>query len=287
MKRELEAKPGAIEARTARAIALMVLLCVSGTAARAQKKSTQKQSGQTSHSGRLRSSTTTTVTPPSITAQPAGVTTLAGGTASFSVAAAGTAPLAYQWYENGMPIGGATSSNYTISATTTSYNGAQFTAAVSNSGGTATSNAALLTVNPATLLLNSSSKSLGFGSVNVSSSSSQSVTLTNTGIPRFQRYNFECQRRWGRIQRKRRTFRRHPFSRANGDVERDVCSGDSRQRDGRHYGDEQCLELPNGDRAIRHGRRARYAFCFLELGAQFVICDRLQRLLERNLGWPV
>jgi len=180
MERELEAKSGATTARAARAMVLMVLLCVAGTAARAQKKSTQK-SGASSHSSKLRSSTTTTVTPPSITAQPASVAVLAGGTASFSVAAAGTAPLAYQWYENGMAIGGATSPTYTISATTISYNGAQFTAAVSNSGGTATSNAALLTVNSVTLLLNSSSNSLAFGSVNVSSSSSQNVMLTNTG----------------------------------------------------------------------------------------------------------
>jgi hypothetical protein len=113
--------------------------------------------------------------------QPASVTLLAGGTASFSVAAAGTAPLAYQWYENGTAIGGATSSTYRISATTTSYNGAQFTAAVGNSGGSATSNAALLTVNSVTLLLNSSSKSLTFGGVNVSGSSSQNVMLTNAG----------------------------------------------------------------------------------------------------------
>ncbi|HEV3483260.1 MAG TPA: immunoglobulin domain-containing protein [Candidatus Acidoferrales bacterium] len=176
MKREPEAKSGPIRAKAARAIILTILLCVSGTAARAQKKS-----GPSSHSSKFRSSTTTTVTPPSITAQPASVTVLAGGTASFSVAAAGTAPLSYQWYENGMAIGGATSSTCTISAATTSYNGAQFTATVSNSGGTATSNAALLTVNSATLLLNSSSKSLAFGYVNVSSSSSQSVTLTNAG----------------------------------------------------------------------------------------------------------
>lgn len=177
MKRELEVKSGAIRAEAARAIILTILLCISGTAARAQKKSTQK-SGPSSHSGH---SSTTTVTPPSITSQPASITILAGGTANFSVAASGTAPLAYQWYENGMAIGGATSSTYTISATTTSYNGAQFTAAVNNSGGTATSNAALLTVNSVTLLLNSSSQSLAFGNVNVSSSSSQSVTLTNAG----------------------------------------------------------------------------------------------------------
>src|SRR5690348_5503210 len=180
MEREPETKSKASRAHAARAIAVMMALCVSGTAAHAQKKLTQKSSSG-SHSGRTRSSTTTTVIPPSITAQPASVTILAGGTASFSVAATGTAPLAYQWYENGVAIGGATSSTYTISAIATSYNGAQFTAAVSNSGGTATSNAALLTVNSVTLLLSSSSNSVAFGSVNVSSSSSQSVMLTNAG----------------------------------------------------------------------------------------------------------
>lgn len=181
MKRELEAKSGPIRTNAARAIALTILVCLSGTAGHAQKKSTQNQSGRSSHTSKLRSSTTSTVTPPSITVQPASVTILAGGTASFSVAAAGTAPLNYQWYENGMAMGGATSSSYTISATTTSYNGAQFTVVVSNTGGSATSNAALLTVSPVTLLLSSSSNSLAFGSVNVSSSSSQSVMLTNAG----------------------------------------------------------------------------------------------------------
>lgn len=181
MKRELQARSGTIRAKATRAIVLTILLCMSGTAAHGQKLSTKKQSSTSTRSNKTRSSTTTTVTPPSITAQPASVTVLAGGTASFSLAAAGTAPLAYQWYENGMAIGGATSSTYTISATTTLYNGARFTATVSNSAGTATSNAALLTVNSVTLLLNSSSQSLTFGNVNVSSSSSQSVLLTNTG----------------------------------------------------------------------------------------------------------
>lgn len=178
MKRELEAQSGQIETKVARATILAILLCVSGTTAHAQKRS-----GPSPHSSKYRSSPspTSTVTPPSITTQPASVTVLTGAPVSYSVAATGTAPLAYQWYENGTAIGGATSSTYTISATTTSYNGMQFTAVVSNSAGTATSNAALLTVNPVTLLLNSSSTSLAFGSVNVSSNSSQNLMLTNAG----------------------------------------------------------------------------------------------------------
>jgi hypothetical protein len=87
--------------------------------------------------------------PPSITTQPVNLTVTAGQTASFTVAATGTAPLSYQWNRNGTAISGATSSSYTTAATTSSDNGAQFAVAVSNSAGSVTSNAATLTVNPA------------------------------------------------------------------------------------------------------------------------------------------
>lgn len=85
---------------------------------------------------------------PSITTQPAGVTVTAGQTAKFSVLASGTSPLSYQWNKNGAAISGATSASYTTPATTVADSGAPFTVVVSNSGGTATSNAAILTVNP-------------------------------------------------------------------------------------------------------------------------------------------
>jgi hypothetical protein len=55
--------------------------------------------------------------------------------------------LTYQWKKNTVAISGATSSSYTTPATTSSDNGAQFTVVVSNSVGSATSNAATLTVN--------------------------------------------------------------------------------------------------------------------------------------------
>ncbi len=118
---------------------------------------------------------------PAISTQPASQTVVAGKTASFSVAATGTAPLSYQWSKNGAAISGATSASYTTPAETTADNNAQFTVAVSNSAGSATSSAATLTVNAASLLLNSSVSSLSFGSVNVSSSGTQNVTLSNAG----------------------------------------------------------------------------------------------------------
>jgi len=97
-------------------------------------------------------SATLTVNPdpaPAITSQPASQTITAGQTAIFSVTATGTAPLSYQWQKNGAAISGATSSSYTTPPETTSDNGAQFAVVVSNSAGTATSNTAVLTVNPA------------------------------------------------------------------------------------------------------------------------------------------
>jgi immunoglobulin I-set domain protein len=86
---------------------------------------------------------------PSITTQPANQTVTAGQTATFSVTAAGTTPLSYQWQQGTTPITGATSSSYTTAATTMADSGSQFSVVVSNAIGNATSNAATLTVNAA------------------------------------------------------------------------------------------------------------------------------------------
>jgi glucose/arabinose dehydrogenase len=84
-------------------------------------------------------------TVPSISTHPSSVTVAAGQTASFTVAASGTAPLAYQWQRNGVNIPGATSSTYSF-VTSAADNGAAFRAVVSNGAGSVTSNAATLTV---------------------------------------------------------------------------------------------------------------------------------------------
>jgi len=86
---------------------------------------------------------------PGITTQPANQTVTLGQTATFSVVATGTAPLSYQWQENGAAINGATSASYTTPATTSPDNGSTFVVVVSNSAGSMTSAAATLTVSPA------------------------------------------------------------------------------------------------------------------------------------------
>src|SRR6266853_1188783 len=120
------------------------------------------------------------VVAPSITSQPVSKTVTAGQTATFSVAATGTAPLSYKWMKSGTPIIGATSSTYTTPATTTSDNSSQFTVTVSNSAGSVTSNPATLTVGAITSQLTASPATLSFGNINVGASSSQNVTLTNS-----------------------------------------------------------------------------------------------------------
>src|SRR5882724_3700186 len=84
---------------------------------------------------------------PSITTQPKNQTVIAGQTATFSVVASGTAPLSYQWRQNGSNIPGATSSSYTTPATTSGDNGSTFQVVVTNSVSSATSSTATLTVN--------------------------------------------------------------------------------------------------------------------------------------------
>ena len=82
---------------------------------------------------------------PVITTQPSNASVAPGKSVTFSVAAAGTAPLSYQWQKNGVNIAGATGSSFTI-ASPVSGDAGQYRVVVSNSIGTATSNTATLTI---------------------------------------------------------------------------------------------------------------------------------------------
>jgi hypothetical protein len=86
---------------------------------------------------------------PAITSEPTNQTVTSGGSASFSVAAIGAAPLSYQWRDNSASISGATNTSFSLSATRSSDAGS-YTVAVSNSYGAVTSSVAVLTVNKAT-----------------------------------------------------------------------------------------------------------------------------------------
>ncbi len=83
---------------------------------------------------------------PAVTTQPESATVTPGQNATFSVAASGTDPLVYQWLRNGIDVAGAASANLTVNAAAAD-NGTLYTVVVSNAAGSATSNAAMLTVN--------------------------------------------------------------------------------------------------------------------------------------------
>ncbi len=75
---------------------------------------------------------------PSIGSQPQDQTTDEGGSATFTVGAAGTSPLAYQWYRNGAAISGETNSSLTLNNLCAGESGG-FSVVVCNAVGCVTS----------------------------------------------------------------------------------------------------------------------------------------------------
>lgn len=86
--------------------------------------------------------------PPMIVTQPVDQTTYENETATFTVVATGSAPLAYQWRRDGVNVPGATSASYVTPAATPADDGAVFTCVVTNARGSVTSFPATLTVLP-------------------------------------------------------------------------------------------------------------------------------------------
>jgi PKD repeat protein len=88
------------------------------------------------------------LTPPSIVTAPQSVTVTEGRSVTFSVVANGAAPLSYQWKKNGVDVGGANDSSYTLDRASLQNDGDAFTCEVSNTAATTESAAAILTVDP-------------------------------------------------------------------------------------------------------------------------------------------
>lgn len=125
---------------------------------------------------------------PSITNQPVSQTVSTGLIATFSVTAAGSSPLNYQWRKNGTAISGATSASYTTPTATISDSGSLFTVVVSNSAGSVTSNRATLMVNttPVAITVTPNAARVVEGSTqqfagNVSGASNIAVTWSISG----------------------------------------------------------------------------------------------------------
>jgi Immunoglobulin domain len=126
-----------------------------------------------------------TMTPASIVGQPASQSVAVGQSATFTVSAAGTAPLAYQWRKNATNISGATSANYVTPVASSSDNGAKFDVLVSNPAGTATSNPATLTVTPGPVAPAITTQPVS-QTVTAGQSATFSVTATGSPTPTYQ-----------------------------------------------------------------------------------------------------
>jgi hypothetical protein len=97
--------------------------------------------------GSIVSSTLTVniVSPPSILAHPTSLLSNIGTSATFAVQVDGGGGFSYQWRRNGVPISGAASANYTITALQFGHAG-DYDVVVSNAAGAVTSNVAKLIV---------------------------------------------------------------------------------------------------------------------------------------------
>ncbi|MCI0539097.1 MAG: immunoglobulin domain-containing protein [Verrucomicrobiales bacterium] len=84
---------------------------------------------------------------PLITLQPTNQTVNVGASVTFTVQASGAEPLLYQWRKDSADISGATNSTLTLNAVAVADSGA-YLVIVSNAAGTATSQAAVLSVSP-------------------------------------------------------------------------------------------------------------------------------------------
>ena len=136
-----------------------------------------------------------TVTPvivaPAITVQPADQSVTAPATATFSVTATGTMP-AYEWQSSSdagvtfAPVAGAANApSLAVTSTTVAQSGQRYRVRVSNSAGSVTSNAALLTVNGAPSAPSISTQPTSQAIV-AGASASFNVAAAGTPAPAFQ-----------------------------------------------------------------------------------------------------
>ncbi len=112
----------------------------------------------------------------SITTQPQNQSVAVGSNATFTIAAAGLAPLSYQWRFNGVAISRATNASFTVTNAQSS-NAGSYSAVVTNSTGSVTSAVAVLTVMvPPTITAQPTSQSVAVGA-------NTSFSITASGTP--------------------------------------------------------------------------------------------------------
>jgi hypothetical protein len=118
---------------------------------------------------------------PTITTQPTNQTSLVGGTATFSVAASGTAPVSYQWSLNGTNITGAINPTLTLNNVQLTQAGSYSVVVTNIAGATNSASAVLTVVLPPVITQQPTSQS-----VLSYSSASFTVSATGTGPLSYQ-----------------------------------------------------------------------------------------------------
>src|SRR5258708_341805 len=127
----------------------------------------------------------TSIAGPSITTEPANQSVAVGQKATFDVIATGSGTLSYQWNKNAIAIAGETLASYTTPASTNPDSGASFTVTVSDAAGSATSNAAPLTVTAAPVAPSITGQPLS-KSVTAGQTATFAVTATGTATLAYQ-----------------------------------------------------------------------------------------------------
>lgn len=128
---------------------------------------------------------TAAVVVPTLTVQPAAQSATAPDPATFSVTASGTSP-SYQWQrstDSGATftnITGATAASYSTGATATTMSGERFRVVVTNSAGSVTSSAVVLSVNPAPVAAAFTAQP---ANQSVTAGSAAAFTVVATGTP--------------------------------------------------------------------------------------------------------
>ncbi len=126
-----------------------------------------------------------TGTAPTITTQPAALVVTTGGNATFTVVAAGTAPLGYRWQKNGRAIGNATAASLTLTSVKLD-DAAVYTVQVSNAAGSIVSSPATLTVGNAAGLITNAPASQ---TVNAGADAKLTVTAAGSGLAYQWKFN--------------------------------------------------------------------------------------------------
>ena len=101
---------------------------------------------------------TTPLVPPSIVTPPANQNAFAGGSVTLSLAVTGTVPMTYQWFRDGAPVPGATSSSLTLADARPGQSGS-FAVRITKFAGNVTSAAAVVTIAPVRRISNLSIRS--------------------------------------------------------------------------------------------------------------------------------